>query len=249
MHDIDFLPAEYRQQHALRRRQPWRILAVGAVAAGVGLASLAQHWHRRSVEAELAAIQPQHDLAVLQNEQLAAMQSQLLTARASAELFTYLRHPWPRTQILAEVLAPLPAEVTLNRLAITRQASTERRPTQRRSRAEQQAAESAEAALPAATRDLKRLRAEVDPAQTVVAISGETTDSAALHRYLGSLEKSDLFSKVELSDVETSEADPTRSLRFSTVLIVRPGHGQPGGPRGSDDKLAAHARGSHEEPN
>ena len=249
MHDIDFLPAEYRQQHALRRRQPWRIILVGVVAALVGLASVAQHYRRRSLEAELAAIQPQHDLAVGQNQQLAALQSQLLAARATAELFTYLRHPWPRTRILAEVLAPLPAEVTLNRLDIARQTPTGRGPAQRRSRAEEQAEQAAKAALQPATRDLKRLREEADPAHTIVTVAGVTTDGAALHRYLGSLEKSDLFSKVELSDIETSEGDPTRSLKFSTVLIVRPGYGQPGGPKGSGEKLAAQTRGPHEDPN
>lgn len=248
MHEIDFLPAEYRQQHALRRRQPWRIIFMAGIGVLVAVAALVQNYVRRSIVADLAAIEAQHELVTRQSRQLADLQSQLLSARATAELITYLRYPWPRTRILAEVLGPLPEDLVIERLEIAHKRRSDQGPTRQRSRTEEKAEEAKLASLPAATRDLTELRKESEPLQTVVTLTGATTDSAALHRYLGVLEKSNLFSKAELSDFESSTTDRSGSLQFTIVLIVRPGYGQPGGPAGPDNGLAAQTRGTHEEP-
>jgi Tfp pilus assembly protein PilN len=244
MHEIDFLPAEYRQLHARRRGQPWRIIVVAGTAAVMGLALFAQDWWRVSIQRRLDVIRPQYELAVAQSKQLSSLQSQLRAARADAELYTYLRHPWPRTRILEEIMRPLPDEVVFSRVTIGRE-NADKAPSLRRSRSEQQAEEAQAAALPPASRDLKRLRQEVDPVRTVVNLGGTTTDSAALHRYLGILAKTDLFSKVELTDVEGVEADSTGTLRFNAMLAVRPAFGQPGGPTGPDMGRATHIRGDH----
>ncbi len=37
MHNIDFLPIEYRQKHARRQSQPWQVIVAGAIVAGFGL--------------------------------------------------------------------------------------------------------------------------------------------------------------------------------------------------------------------
>lgn len=245
MQDIDFLPAQYRKRQALRQRRPWRAIILASVGALVALMSAAQYYRFTSIHSELEAIRPQYELITQQNEQLAGLQSRLSTARATAELLTYLRHPWPRTQILNELLAPLPDHVTFTRVDITRRAAVG--PTQRRrSRGERKAEEAKRASLPPASRDLEQFREETDRAPTVVTISGTTSHSAALHHYLGTLEESELFTNVELSAMESSEVDPGGSLRFSAELTVRPGYGQPGGMTGSHKSPTKDVRNSHE---
>ncbi len=228
MPDIDFLPAEYRQRHARNRHTTWRLGLLGAGVAVFALAAVGQLVRRQHVRAELDMIEPVHAALVAQSKQLAGLQTHLQTARATAELVTYLRHPWPRTRILDEVLRPLPEELTLDRVAIDRESPETRGGQPRLSRAQEQAEAAKAAALAPALRDLKRLRDETDPMRTVVSIVGTTSDNAALHRYLAVLEKNPMFSKVELVDVEGSEG--RAGMRFSMTLVVRPGYGQPGGP-------------------
>lgn len=245
MQDIDFLPVRYRQRHVRRQSQPWRIAVVAAFAGLLAAAVLSQHSRKRQAEKELAAIIPQYDLAVGQNRKLAEVHARLNTARANAELFTYLRHPWPRTQLLAALLAPLPEEITFERLQIACEMPPELTPGKRHSRTENEDEKEANDKLPPAARDLKRLRNQSDKARTVVSISGTTSDSAALHRYLGELGGTALISKADLDSIEGAENDRAGVLQFRATLVVRPGYGQPGGPTGPGHNAAAqtHHRG------
>ena len=236
MQDIDFLPIEYRRQHVQRRAQPWRLIV--AVAFGVLLttAVCAQYDREQRTAAQLAAVIPQHELVLAERGQLDQIQSQLLAARKRAELVTYLRHPWPRTQLLSALLLPLPDEVTFQQLQIVSRRPPGQGSPDRRERSEgrfrvEQLAEQ-EDNLPPAQRDLEQLRGECDRTETVVLLSGITTDSAALHTYLGRLGDSELFAKAELDSIETAQHGQTVEQQFNATLIVCPGYGQPDGPVG-----------------
>jgi Tfp pilus assembly protein PilN len=230
MQDIDFLPIDYRQQHVQRRSQPWQIVVVFAFGLLVAAAVLGQYHRKRRAEAEMIAVLPQYEMAVQQNRRLAEVQSQLQQARANAELLTYLRHPWPRSQLLAAVLATLPDEITFGAVAITQEKIAQRTPSDNLPHVDKAAEDEAAAKLSAAQRDLKRLREECDQSQTVIRISGFTSDSAALHRYLGSLTKCDLFAKADLESLGSVETKSSASMQFRLTLIVCPGYGQANGP-------------------
>lgn len=234
MHDIDFLPAEYRQQHAQRKRQVWQVLVAVLFAGLIGLGVFSQHLRRRQLQAELAATEQLRQEAARQNDDLAELQSRLQVAQADADLFTYLCHPWPRTQILDALLAPLPDEITFRKLAIEVVAPAGQTPAERRSRTDKKTEEETLAKLPPATQDLKQLREDFDPRQTIVTIVGATTDSAKLHAYIGRLNRAYLFQKAEVDRIEKSTSDPEAAETFSATIIVRPGYAQPGGPTASN---------------
>jgi hypothetical protein len=248
MQHIDFLPVQYRQRDVRRQLQPRRIVVVIVFAALLAAAVVSQQDRKRQAEKQLAAIQPQYDLAIRQNRKLAEVWAELDTARNAAELFTYLRHPWPRTQILAALLAPLPEAITLETLQIAPEVSGGRRQGSgsRGQAADHQSAISNQQSLdklPPAARDLKRLRDEFDNAKTVVTISGITSDSAALYRYLGGLGGTSLFTRANLNSLDSAENEPAGALRFRATLVVRPGYGQPGGPTGPEKGTLAHPEG------
>ena len=121
MHDIDFLPIEYRRKHERRQSQPWLIVAATAVVGLVAAAAIVQHCRWRYVQGQLAAIQPAYETAVNLQDRLAEIQKRLGSVKAGAELYTYLRHPWPRTQLLSALLRPLPEEITFLQVQIFRQ--------------------------------------------------------------------------------------------------------------------------------
>ena len=230
MNDVDFLPSEFRQNDDRHRWYVRRVLAATGVVAMI--AALAWSQDRRSgrLAAELAVRGPARAAATQTKNALGELQSQLQLAQASANLVTYLRHPWPRTRILAAILGPLPDEITFEELHINRVVSAGRKPAERRSRAGEEG-DQEPTNRPPAVRDLERLREESDAGQTIVTITGVTTESAVLHQYLGALGRDALFSKSQLQSIEADTDDPAR-IRFSASLVVRPGYGQPDGPSG-----------------
>jgi len=228
MHNVDFLPPEYRQNDARKKWYDRQLLLVTGVVALVAATAWSQQGRLRRLQADMAGREPARVAAVETKEMLDDLQSRLQVIRASAELVTYLRHPWPRTQILAALLGPLPQEITFDKLGIGREASPGVRSALIRSPADREAEEKQTAGLPPADRDLKRLREECDSRETVVSVAGVTTESAALHQYLGALARKDLFEKSQLRSLEVDQADPEK-IRFTATLVVEPGYGQPGG--------------------
>jgi Tfp pilus assembly protein PilN len=176
--------------------------------------------------AQLATVNPQYDLARRQTDQLNKLQAELNDAQADAELITYLRHPWPRTRLLEELLRPLPEEITLTSLQIDQQepavGSRPGRLVPLEDRQKEPAAEQ-----PASVADLKQLRGERDQARTIITLEGITSDSSALHHYLSQLNDASLFSNAELESFQVEQIEETgKVLRFVAKLEVEPGRGQ-----------------------
>jgi hypothetical protein len=253
-HDIDFLPSQYRQKHAQRQSRPWQLVVVIVFGLLLGAAALGYRHGRTQVEAELAAITPPYELAVSQNFQLNQMQPQLQKARSTAELLVYLRHPWPRTQLLVALLAPLPEEVVFEQLHIARERPPVQPLADHHPHPEKPLGEEELSKLTPADRDLRHFREECDKMQTVIHLSGTTAESGALHRYLSELGQNSLFAKANLDSLESLEGKGPAAMKFRATLIVRPGYGQPGGPKrpekdikntkDSKDSLAQTGRGA-----
>jgi hypothetical protein len=234
-HDVDFLPVEYRQTDDRRRRSVRRILLATGGLAVIAALAWSQHHRARRLAAELRRLEPARAAAVEAEDALGKLQSQLRLAQADASLITYLRHPWPRTQIIAAILSPLPNEITFEQLSIRREASAglRQRSSERRSPARAKDERQEPAGLAPAARDLETLRAEFDSGRTMVTITGVTTESSALYRYLGALSQDALFSKSQVQSIEADPKNPS-TIRFQAALVVRPGYGQPGGPSGQN---------------
>jgi hypothetical protein len=150
-----------------------------------------------------------------------------------------LRHPWPRTQIVAAVIEPLTAEIVLDELRIARieAAPVYGGPLRDRQRANA-LAEGQEDNRTPAQRDLAGFQETLDAASVVVTIKGTTRDNAALHIYLGQLGRSRLFAKVELLAIESNETTTGGASKFGARLTLQPGYGQRNGPTPSESALS-----------
>ena len=71
--------------------------------------------HRHELRT-LASTNSLYDRAQSLVAQQLELKRQLQSAGYEAELFTYLRHPWPTTQLLNAALSPLPDRVTLHEI-------------------------------------------------------------------------------------------------------------------------------------
>ncbi|HEY2760174.1 MAG TPA: hypothetical protein VGI75_05510, partial [Pirellulales bacterium] len=145
-----------------------------------------------------------------------------------AELETYLKHPWPRTQIIAAIVDQLPKEVQLERISIVREplptSGNELQPTAIK------LGETAATKLDPAQHDLETIRNLYDRSRIIVQLAGQSDDPLAFHRYLEDLGRCKLFMKLEEGGIERVGGDADDRIKFTAKIIVRPGYGQPGGP-------------------
>jgi len=230
MQDIDFLPSEYKHLHTRRQRQSWHVLVIVISIGLIAVGTTHQVCRRSSLNCQLEITLPHYNAAKAKAQRLVEMQDHYKRTTADAELITYLRHMWPRTQILSALIEPLPKDITLDEIKIAREHSRSADQKKYIPIAQQKAQEESSANVLPATRALEKLRSEMDPLKIVAIISGVTNDSVALHNYLAFLGQSNMFFQAELRSFEIDSRDKNGKLRFSAVAIVRPCYGQPNGP-------------------
>ena len=227
--ELDFLPTEYREASGRRKRVGWRAIVTVLFVAAVGSASAVQYSMRLGLQRELEQFRQQSVLVEAQAARVAALEHDVAAARHRAELVTFLRHPWPRTQILDAVVARLPDGLVLTSLRLFEE------PLPAGAEARVLSVEGQAVNRTPAERDLDRLRGEAEARRSVVLLEGTTDDAIALHRYLGELAECDLFAQTELTslagpdDRDDDEGEPAPS-RFMARLVLRPAWGHPAGP-------------------
>lgn len=231
MTNIDFLPASYHERSVRRRARYWRLVVVSSFSAMLALAAVGQFQIRRQLLAHMEAVDQQYAAVMAESNRLLAMQAQVRDARAEADLYTYLRHPWPRTQIIAQLMAALPESLAISKLSVRQEeANSLFVPAAAPVAGPPDAKAAAEAALPPAQRDLKRLRESFNPSGTSVVVEGTCQELPTLHIYLGALAGSEFFSQAELRSIDRVPEGQPGTYRFQARLELRPGYGQPGGP-------------------
>jgi len=233
MHNIDFLPARYRERSTRRKTQVWRMTVVAVLGAAVGAAAIGQYVLQQAVAFEIETVAGSHAAAAARNTQFTRLQKQLQQAESNATLYAYLKHPWPRTRILHELTSAVPRSVVLQQLnvvsevrPVTQSAISPRR---RRRTAEQDNTSS----LPPASRDFKLLQTRIDRSQVVARASGITSQASELHAFITRLNKSPLFVRAELTSLESVEGEnPARLARFEIRVLVTSPHATPAAPAG-----------------
>jgi hypothetical protein len=227
MKTIDFLPEIYRQRDALRRARLWWGIVVVIFSGAIGASVLAQAWLRHGLHEQLDDLTPQYAAAQTQVLELSMLQTQIQRAGHEASLYTFLENPWPRTQILAEIVRPVPDTIRLTQihLAEEEQARTAIYSGPRNTKAEEEAA--AKASAP--EKDLAKLQDENERRQTTIEIDGHTADVPRLHEYVGDISRSPLVAGATIKSLEAATANHAGRTRFTLRLLVRPGYCQRGG--------------------
>ena len=230
MKNIDFLPDIYRQQGELRRARIWWGAVVVIFGTAIGLAAGVQFWLRHNIQRQLDQLEPQFVQAQQQSRELSSLNAQILKAGRSAGLFTFLEDPWPRTQVLAELVRPLPKSVYLTRVQIGEEevlrAAEATGSARRRKRHEEEEGPK----LSPVEQDLAQLRTDAERRQTFVDLEGQTQDVTELHAYVAEIGHSTLFASAQIRSLEVmpGNALPAQT-RFTVRANVRPGYAVSGG--------------------
>jgi hypothetical protein len=227
MKSIDFLPDFYRQRESLRRARIWWAMVVVIFSSAIGASALAQAWLRHGLMQQFDSLAAEYASAQTQVQELSAIQTQVTRVGQEASLYTFLKNPWPRTQLLAEIVRPLPESIRLTKINILEeeQAKTAVQVGPRNMKAEEEAA--AKAGGP--EKDLAKLQEEVGRRQTVIEIEGYTSDVPRLHAYVSDLSRSPLIAGASPKSLVSSGANQQARTGFTLRLMVRPGYCQRGG--------------------
>jgi len=228
MKTIDFLPDIYRQREALRRARVWWGIVVVIFSSAIAASALAQAWLRHELHEQLDDLSPEYAAAQTQVQELAGLQTQILRAGHEANLYTLLENPWPRTQLLAEIVRPLPASIRLTQIHLAEEelARSAIQAGPRNMKAEEEAA--ARASAP--EQDFSKLQEETERRQTTIEIDGYTSDVDQLQQqYLQTINRSPLVANAFIKSLEAATANQAGRTRFVLRVIVRPGYCQRGG--------------------
>jgi hypothetical protein len=226
--NIDFLPEIYRERKALHHARIWWGIVVLIFGVAIGSTAAAQYLLRRSIQRQIDDLAPQFKQAQEQVRKLAQVQTENRTAGELAGLVTYLEQPWPRTQLVAEVIRPLPEAIQLTELQITeeeiaRPATEEAGPRRRGRQTDDQ-----QARLSPAQSDLATLRRNHDYKRAVIEISGTVLEEDVLHSYVAQVGRSTLVKEARLKTFEkVATANENQPTQFTVRLVFRPSHGQP----------------------
>lgn len=225
MKSIDFLPDIYRQRDALQRARLWWMTVVVMFGGMIIAAAMGQAWLRHSLVEQLDDLAPEFAAAQARVQELATLQTQVARAGQEASLYTLLQSPWPRTQLLAEVVRPLNENIQLTRLALAEEELAKSTlPSVPRN---DKQAEDAAAMASAAEKDLTRLAEENDRRQTAIEIEGHTMAVPQLHDYVSQLSRSPIIASATIKSLEAATTAHQRHTRFTLRLLVKRSYCQP----------------------
>jgi len=222
MKPIDFLPPRYRERHRQRQALAWEISIVTLFAVLIGcgvLWQITEHWQANS---QLTSIREQFRSAVELQSRLEQLQNKLAEESQTAELYLYLQHPWPRTQVLHAMEGCLSDGMYLHDVQVSHEAMTAAPPL----------SDEELLKMTPVQRDITRLRREADRRIAVVKIAGTTSDSKLVYDFAHRLGQTPLMATVKLEAAENQIAGSDQTT-FRLRGVLKPGYGQPGGPETS----------------
>ncbi len=239
MKHIDFLPEIYRERMALRQARVWWGIVVLIFGAAIGSTATAQYLLKRSIERQYDELGPEFVAAQEQVKRLAQAQAENRTAGQWAALITYLEQPWPRSQLVAEAIRPLPPAISLTELIVGEEDLAKTVAVEAGPRRRGQNADAKAKPLAPAVADFEALRKTHDFKRPVIEISGTVHDVSLVHEYVAVLGRSPLVAQARIKSLESAAttvlAQPTS---FTVRLIFRASHGQPeASPAGDADAM------------
>ena len=229
MQTIDFLPEHYRERRKQRRVRWWWALIV-CLFGGIVLGTASVQWLSvQRVKRELAQLELQCKTHRQLDQELLALETKVASLSHSANLYTFLKHPWPRTQILAAVVTPLPKDVQLTSIRVAETLIAKKPGT---AAAPEATPETAKVTPIAAVADLQQLHDAHEAQRIVVHVEGSVREAETLHAYLEALAQQPLIAEARLSGMETRKLETHTLVVFELHITIKSAHGLSDGPSG-----------------
>ncbi|MBM4003678.1 MAG: PilN domain-containing protein [Planctomycetes bacterium] len=216
MQTIDFLPQKFRERATFRLARIWQCVVLGLFGSVVLATLFYQVVSRGGTRARLTEVTPQHSLAVQQALRHTELRTELGNLQHQVSLYTFLQHPWPRTQVLDGISSQLPASCVLTSLRVVQEVPKATTVIVRPS--------AAQVELQGAEHDVKQLLESLKGAQAIVYVNGVTENAVELHEFVARLAQSELFYKAELRSFESARESTPRGGKFEIRAVLSPPH-------------------------
>lgn len=230
MKDINFLPQRYYERDAAKFASWWRLLVVWLFGAAICSAAVYQYRLYLTLQEELAEVDSCHEVVLALQSRLQRAVDETAAEDRKATLLMYLRHPWPRTQIISSITSRLPESVAFRELRLGRATGSQGAVGGFGSTSQAENTPAIPKNASASERDLSRLRETFDRHRLLAEVEGSASDLTALHAYVAELRKCRLFDKVELVSLENEGHSGKSAAQFRLRLQLKFGYGQIGGP-------------------
>ena len=210
--EIDFLPADVHVRRALVRARKWRWGIAAAFVALTVVGLVGNRLQHARLTAARDALKPRVDAVASIDAQVAAVRSEIELAGLQADLRASLRLRAATTRLIAAATRPLPAHVSVTELRIADQGLAV---SPRPALADQQKAG------PPERRDLERLASEAQSLRRVVTVRGLAPDDAAVSDYLDGLRTMGPFEEVRLLFTDRHQIGSNELRSFAAELRAR----------------------------
>src|SRR4051794_12227749 len=121
MKSIDFLPKQYHEQAAKRKSKVWRYMVFGLFGSFILATAGAQFAWQLEAKRHSGQLDQMYNDAQTRRQASEALKVEYANDRQEAEFHTYLKSPWPRTQLLSEVASALSPAIRLSEIRIVRE--------------------------------------------------------------------------------------------------------------------------------
>ena len=220
MNEIEFLPKRFRekQHHSNIKISRWLVLSL--LLGAMALVSLYQFASLHRARGQLATMKTQHERIAALLQKVDQSRSKLDQMRHHARLQTFLDYPYPKSQVIAAVSNPLPAEIVITRIELARTQWA----TDRTRETSENAADQSRQGHPMEL-DLKQLVTESQRRLCTLEIEGTTIDTSSLYTFLAALHESDIVRSAKLESIDPqTNADGQEISSFTAHVNTEQGY-------------------------
>lgn len=220
MNEIEFLPKRFREKRRRSSIKVPRLLVFSLLIGLLAVVSLFQLAKLYNVHSQLAELKVQHERIAQLLQEVDRTHAEVIQKRHHARLLTFLEHPYPKSQILAQITNPLPGEITLKRIELTHHQVAVNNARQKSEKSSDQPPSGTPMEI-----DLKQLIAENKTRQCTVELEGTTGDTSQLYTFLAALHESGLVESAKIESIDPQmDADGHEFSNFTAHVHIRRGH-------------------------
>ncbi|MCH2126514.1 MAG: hypothetical protein MK165_17115 [Pirellulaceae bacterium] len=118
MKAIDFLPDRYHNRRVLRQKRWWRLLVLCLFGISLSVTAYRQSRLEHNLRIKVGEIDTAYQQALVAKRSLDDLQLCLNEEEDCARVYAFLKKYWPKTQIVAAMVADIPDTIKLDELQL-----------------------------------------------------------------------------------------------------------------------------------
>ncbi|MEW4451309.1 hypothetical protein AB1L30_01360 [Bremerella sp. JC817] len=219
LHEIEFLPKKYREKRTRSSSNISRLVLAAVVVGVMVTVVIFQLAKLHTLNVQVASLDKQHERISQLMQEVDRKRAEVTALRHHANLLAFMDHPYPKSQVIASITNPLPADIVLTRIQLTTQQTG---PPVVRGAKEKGSVEPKGDPLKG---DLEKLITELRNERCSIELEGTTRDSSLLYQFLADLHQSEVVESAKIESIDPQQnPDGSESSTFTAHVRIKRGH-------------------------